>query len=336
MNRRSLTVLPLLLAFAVLPSAAVAAGTSTTPTSTTPTPAPPPAPAGGTLTLIPQQVNGGQKAVLSGQRWTVVGKVSQYVAGQNVIVRFYLGNKKLKVQQVAILRRGATGGGFTIGFTTNRPGRIRVAAVHKATPEQKTMRSRPFHVQVVPLAVNPGSGGLAVRLLQSELSAKGYVVGQRGVFDARTQRAVMAFRKVAGMARTFSADASVFRALARGAGTFKVRFPSHGRHVEGDLTHQVLALIGAGGKVERLYMMSSGKPSTPTVLGSFRVYSKTPGTNDHGMVYSNYFIRGYAIHGYVDVPAYAASHGCLRVPIPDAISIYGWVQYGTPVDVYYR
>ena len=83
-----------------------------------------------------------------------------------------------------------------------------------------------------------------------------------------------------------------------------------------------------------LYTMSSGKPSTPTVIGRFRVYSKTPGTNAEGMVDSNYFIRGYAIHGYAEVPTYAASHGCLRVPIPDAPSIYAWVQYGTPVDVY--
>jgi lipoprotein-anchoring transpeptidase ErfK/SrfK len=52
------------------------------------------------------------------------------------------------------------------------------------------------------------------------------------------------------------------------------------------------------------------------------------------MVDSNYFIRGYAIHGYPEVPTYAASHGCLRVPIPNAASIYSWVQYGTPVDVY--
>ncbi len=52
------------------------------------------------------------------------------------------------------------------------------------------------------------------------------------------------------------------------------------------------------------------------------------------MVDSNYFIRGYAIHGYAEVPTYAASHGCLRVPIPDAPAIYAWVREGTPVDVY--
>ena len=72
--------------------------------------------------------------------------------------------------------------------------------------------------------------------------------------------------------------------------------------------------------------MSSGKPSTPTVIGRFRVYSKTPGVNSEGMVDSNYFIRGYAIHGYAEVPTYAASHGCLRVPIPDAPAIFAWVR----------
>ena len=51
------------------------------------------------------------------------------------------------------------------------------------------------------------------------------------------------------------------------------------------------------------------------------------------MVYSNYFIRGYAIHGYVDVPTYNASHGCLRVPIPNAVSIYNWIRLGDRIFV---
>jgi lipoprotein-anchoring transpeptidase ErfK/SrfK len=86
--------------------------------------------------------------------------------------------------------------------------------------------------------------------------------------------------------------------------------------------------------VHAIYEMSSGKPSTPTVIGHFYVYSKTAGVNAKGMVDSNYFIRGYAIHGYPEVPVYAASHGCLRVPIPNAAAIFGWVQMGTAVDVY--
>ena len=112
-----------------------------------------------------------------------------------------------------------------------------------------------------------------------------------------------------------------------------MHFPGHGRHVEADLSRQVLALVN-GSQLVRVYHISSGKPSTPTVIGTFHVYSKTPGVNAKGMVDSNYFIGGYAIHGYYSVPTYAASHGCLRVPIPSAWNIYQWVDMGTRVFVY--
>ena len=107
----------------------------------------------------------------------------------------------------------------------------------------------------------------------------------------------MAWRKVAGYSRTYIATADVFAGMLKGRGVFKVRHPGDGRHVEARLNQQVLALIN-GSKVERIYHTSSGAPSTPTVRGKFRVYMKTPGTNAKGMVDSNYFIRGYAIHGY--------------------------------------
>jgi hypothetical protein len=123
---------------------------------------------------------------------------------------------------------------------------------------------------------------------------------------------------------------------ALSAGAFRVRYPFQGRHVEADLTHQELALVAAGGRIVAIYPMSSGKPSTPTAPGIFSVYLKTPGVNSEGMVDSNYFNGGDAIHGYPIVPPYPASHGCLRVPIPDAPAIYAWIRIGTPVDVYYR
>ena len=81
---------------------------------------------------------------------------------------------------------------------------------------------------------------------------------------------------------------------------------------------------------------TSSRATTPSPIGSFEVYRKEPGTNAIGMVHSSYFLRGYAVHGYAEVPVYAASHGCLRVPIPDAVPICNWVNYGTRVDVYYR
>ncbi|MDQ8046271.1 MAG: L,D-transpeptidase, partial [Patulibacter sp.] len=170
--------------------------------------------------------------------------------------------------------------------------------------------------------------------MQSLLSQHAYVIGETGHFDARTGRALVAIRKRLGLSRTATFDNALATRLAKGQGDFTVKFPGHGRHVEANLSQQLLALIGAGGKVERVYTTSSGKPSTPTVLGSYSVYRKDLGTNAKGMVDSSYFIRGYAIHGYAEVPTYNASHGCLRVPVPDALSIFRWVQYGTKVDVY--
>jgi len=155
-----------------------------------------------------------------------------------------------------------------------------------------------------------------------------------GYFDEGTGQALIAYRKMTGLDRVAAAGREVFELLERGAGSFPVHYPRDGRHVEANLTKQVLAEIEPGGHVHAIYTMSSGKPSTPTVIGHFNVYSKTPGVNSEGMVDSNYFIRGYAIHGYPEVPTYAASHGCLRVPIPDAPAIFSWVQMGTGVDVY--
>ena len=95
----------------------------------------------------------------------------------------------------------------------------------------------------------------------------------------------------------------------------------------------MLALLD-GGRARNVYHASSGKPSTPTVFGTFRFYRKEPGTNCHGMVQSNYFIGGYAIHGYADVPTYAASHGCIRVPIPNAYQIDSQISVGETIFVY--
>ena len=50
-------------------------------------------------------------------------------------------------------------------------------------------------------SANPGSRGPVVRLLQRRLAAKRYVVNVNGVYDDRTARAVLAFRKLAGMRR---------------------------------------------------------------------------------------------------------------------------------------
>jgi hypothetical protein len=290
-------------------------------------------PAHGVLKLKAEKVyrDGQSRIALTRDSWRVRGEMRPYLPGQTVLVRFFRNGRKVH-QQVEHLQsiRGGAAGMFLTPFHANSAGRIAVEAVHLATPELATVRSEKVRVNVLKPSV---TNRTIVRLLQKGLSKLHYSTSRSGFYDDATARSVMAWRKVTGMSRTYSASEPVVRGVLRGRGSFKVKYPRDGHHVEADLSRQVMALID-GDKVKRIYHISSGKPSTPTVLGRFRVYRKSPGTNSHGMVHSSYFIRGYAIHGYVDVPTYAASHGCLRVPIPSALSIYSWVRMGDVVDVY--
>jgi hypothetical protein len=278
-------------------------------------------------------VNGRTLAV-AGRTLRIEGRIVPYVPGQTVSVRIWRGHKLLKAVTVAAkptrTKQTAT---FSVRFAPQTSGDVQVFALHARTAEQRRLLAKAPLSIVTPKA-GPGMRSPFVALLQQRLAAIGYATPQNGVYDAATGRAVLAFRKVNGMPRLTTLTPFVVDRLVRGVGGFKVRFPQHGRHVEANLNWQVLALIDSG-RVVRAYVTSSGKPSTPTVLGSFRFYMREAGTNSHGMVDSTYFIRGYAIHGYFDVPAYAASHGCLRVPIPDAFAIYSWVHLGDQIDVYY-
>ncbi len=295
--------------------------------------APPPV-AAGQMKLALVRVGGAPPFALAGQRIALQGTVTPYVAGQTVKVSIYRDGRKVAVQVLAVQPAAGGRGTFRFGFRSAYSGAVDIRAAHYANAQLGLFTARAPLVRFVWPNLGPGSSGQSVRLLQSELNALHYAVPLSGVFDEGTGRALIAYRKMTGLERVSYAGTQVFARLARGAGAFHVRYPHDGRHVEANLTKQVLAEIEPGGRVRMIYTMSSGKPSTPTVIGRFRVYLKTPGVNSEGMVDSNYFIRGYAIHGYAEVPTYAASHGCLRVPIPDAAAIYAWVREGTPVDVY--
>jgi lipoprotein-anchoring transpeptidase ErfK/SrfK len=329
MKRPALALLGVL----ALPATA-AAQTPPAPTPTPPpaVPTPTPAPATAKLSVTAQ---GGltATAALAGRTFTARVVMKPYVANEGAVLRVYRGKKKIKVKSLTFKPvAGGASGVAELKVGSKVSGTVTLKASHRATPGLATTVAKPVKVSVVNAYAGPGSKGPAVKWLQSKLASLHYVTSRSGVYDAATGRAIMAWRKVAGYSRTYTAGSDVFAGMLKGRGVFKVRHPKDGRHVEARLNQQVLALID-GSKVERIYHTSSGKPSTPTIQGKFRVYMKTPGTNAKGMVDSNYFIRGYAIHGYADVPAYNASHGCLRVPVPNARSIYDWLRIGDVVWV---
>jgi len=299
-----------------------------------PAPAPAPAPPAATATLS-VAVKGGltTTAALAGRSFRARVVMKPFVANEGAVLRVYRHNKKLRVKSLTFKPvAGGAAGVAAFKVSPKSPGTLTLRASHRATPGLATTVAKPVKVSIVRAYAGPGSKGPAVRYLQDRLARLHYVTSRSGVYDAATGRAIMAWRKVAGYSRTYVATADVFAGMVKGRGVFKARHPQDGRHVEARLNQQVLALIN-GSKVERIYHTSTGAPATPTVRGKFRVYLKTPGINAKGMIDSNYFIRGYAIHGYASVPPYNASHGCLRLPAPNARSVYDWLRIGDVVWV---
>lgn len=270
-----------------------------------------------------------------GRPFAVRGVVRPFVAGQWVRVRLSVDQHVFKTDRLRI-KPGAGGsyGTFTERVRSPAPGIVRVRVVHARTPQMAGFLAVRA-VAALAASAGPGQSGQFVQLIQQRLAARHVYVPQTGVFDEQTALALDAYHRLLGAGTSQALDPATVTALLDGRGTFAVRYPHDGHHAEADLTRQLLALID-GSHVTAIYPISSGKPSTPTILGRFRVYLKDPGYLPDGMYFSSFFSGGYAIHGYNPAPDYPASHGCLRLPIIDAISAYDWLKMGDRVDVYYR
>ncbi len=119
-----------------------------------------------------------------------------------------------------------------------------------------------------------------------------------------------------------------------------VRYPS-GRWIVIDLSDQTLTAYD-NGAVAGSFIVSTGKPSTPTVMGNFTIYSRYvsqdmsgPGYYAPGVPFVQYFWSGYSIHGtywHTDFGT-PVSHGCVNMQTPDAQWLWGWSSIGTPVIV---
>jgi hypothetical protein len=260
----------------------------------------------------------------------VTGSVRPAVAGATVDLTLIRDGRAFSSRSAEIGSRG----GFRARFTIPLPGSYRVRARfadadHLAGVDVDGPRSTPLPTLRV------GSDGVYVRLLERRLVDLHYrLVGVNASFDFRTADAVMAFRKVQRMPRTTVVDETVWRALARPAVPHP-RISADGFHIEVDQTRQVLYTV-QDGAVTNVIHVSTGKPSTPTRDGSFSVTSKLAGYSDHLLYYPSFFDGQRAIHGWPDVPGYAASHGCVRVPYWHAKWIFGLTPVGTPVVVYHR
>jgi hypothetical protein len=277
----------------------------------------------------------GHSAVIVPNRYQRVhGVVSSYVKGQKVTITASIG-KHVIGRDTSWIYSSKNGrfGYFNESFKTSLTGNVTITALHAANKTLKGFGTE-RHYSVLSENVGFGSTGPMVQLIQQRLAYLHIYIPQTGVYDQGTGLAMDAYHRLLGWGVYQTVDSRTVQYLLNGWGKFNVRFPSQGQHAEGDLSNQLLALAN-GSKVYAIFPISSGKPSTPTVLGEFSVYQKTPGYLPDGMYYSSFFTGGYAIHGYNPAPDYPASHGCMRLPIVDAIFVYNWLQVGNGVDTYY-
>jgi N-acetylmuramoyl-L-alanine amidase len=189
--------------------------------------------------------------------------------------------------------------------------------------------TRSVATRIVEPSLGPGSQGPAVRELERRLADLRYAL-QRvdGSYDLDTAEAVYAFQRLHGLAPTGRTDAHLWRLLGSAA-TPSARYP--GSHIEVDKSRQVLLEVRNGLVVRVVHVSTGATGNTP--LGRWQVYRKVPGF-DWVLYYPMYFLRGFAIHGYPSVPPYPASHGCVRVPMWIARTLYDGHDHGTTVVVY--
>jgi PKD domain/L,D-transpeptidase catalytic domain/Putative peptidoglycan binding domain len=191
-------------------------------------------------------------------------------------------------------------------------------------------RFRSLAATVVQPNLGVGSRGESVRALQERLRELHYALpGVNGSYDTQTVEAVLAFQKVEGLPWTARVDEGVWRRLAA-AHVPRARYP--GDHIEVSKGRQYLLQV-QGGLVRRVVHVSTGATGN-TPIGTWHVYRKVVGW-DWVLWYPMYFLRGFAIHGYPSVPAFPASHGCVRVPMWVAPQLFAQNPYGETVHIYW-
>jgi L,D-transpeptidase-like protein len=250
-------------------------------------------------------------------------------SGRRVEVALVVGGRVVETQRVEM----GSAGGFTATFRAMHVGTYRARASFSAPDLLRDSDVSEPSAPPLP-SLHTGSSGPFVELLERRLVELHYRLAGAtdGKFDFRTADAVVAFYKVQRMARVFSVNAATWRALADPLPA-RARYDWHGFHFEVDQTRQVLLTV-EDGEVTNVLHVSTGAGGA-TRDGSFRVFRKLAGFSGHHLYYPSYFDGLRALHGWTEVPTYAASHGCVRIPYWNAIWVYGLADYGTRVAIYH-
>jgi hypothetical protein len=239
-------------------------------------------------------------------------------------------------RRVAVTHGRVVGGLLRLRLPTPGVGRFRVRVVLSETEEFAAVRA-PGSVRSSARDVAYGSSGKEVGALHRRLAELRYrVPDETDVYGAELLDAVLAFQKTNGLSRDGYVGEDVWRALGR-ARTPKPRHAKPAYHIEVDKTRQIL-LVVRNGKVRTVIPVSTGATGN-TPEGTFRIRWKALATRTWlgpALLYRTMTFLGneFAIHGFPSVPAYPASHGCVRIPIWVADWLYQRSPVGTRIFIY--
>ncbi|PTL58730.1 L,D-transpeptidase family protein [Paraconexibacter algicola] len=178
----------------------------------------------------------------------------------------------------------------------------------------------------------PGTREIQQRLADLRFLPQDAVDGLNGY---RTTQAVMAFQAWHGLQRDGVAGPMTQAKLAK-AGVPQPRLGGPPRRIEVFRDKGVILLV-SGGRTVRAIHVSTGAGANATPTGRYTVSRKELRSWSVPyrvyLPYASYFNQGIAFHEWSDVPAFPASHGCVRIPSPEAPGVYAFAKTGTAVVV---
>ncbi|MFV0462101.1 MAG: L,D-transpeptidase family protein [Nostocoides sp.] len=135
------------------------------------------------------------------------------------------------------------------------------------------------------------------------------------------------------------------RKIAAGAENLAYQAAEGEKWIDVNLSKHTMAAYVGGKAVFGPVAMVNGASETPSLVGTYRIdrkYSsdRMRGSNADGTLYDtpdvpwvSYFSGGYALHGapWRSTFGYAASHGCINLPVSTAKWVFDWAPLGTPV-----
>ena len=270
---------------------------------------------------------------LAGDAWQPVATTSSAANG-----RFAL---KLKIESPGSLRASVQGAdGSALPGDRRFVGVSRRVSLRVSSVRFENISGRPF---LATGAVVPAAKGERVAI---EGSVNGRPFRRIASGTVRRGRVKTTFTAPSGGRWRFRLVAAARPGRdsgGRGAAKALDVFPANKHHVPASAPHYLVQEIGETilyyyqhGRLVRALPVVFGKPSTPTPVGRFAVYSKTAGPSAAFGPLVLWYHRGYGIHGtnqeyLLDSPPRYYSHGCTRNYNANILWLWPRVPVGTPV-----